>query len=218
MSVGGRRWRGSVVSKSALIGGAGRAPAPGSWRDVPLQQFAALAEIPCVRLISLQMGDGPPHEPAAAARLALWKPGPERDQDGAFTDTAAIMQNLDLVVSTDTAVAHLAGALGVPVWVALPFAPDWRWLLDRADSPWYPTMRLFRQKVARRLGRCLWPDRGGVSPVRCGRSDQQLQRSEMTSPFACSPETAPPLQVAAVERRRVTSNENGWPTFVWKKK
>jgi hypothetical protein len=65
---------------------------------------------------------------------------------GAFVDTAAIMRNLDLVITSDTAVAHLAGALGVCVWVGLPFVPDWRWLLDRSDSPWYPTMRLFRQK------------------------------------------------------------------------
>ena len=61
-------------------------------------------------------------------------------------DTAAIMMNLDLVITSDTSVAHLAGALGVSVWVALPYVPDWRWLLDRSDSPWYPTMRLFRQK------------------------------------------------------------------------
>src|SRR5205823_2937597 len=67
---------------------------------------------------------------------------------GPFMDTAAMMMNLDLVITSDTAVAHLAGALGMPVWVALPFVPDWRWLLDRADSPWYPTMRLFRQKRA----------------------------------------------------------------------
>ena len=67
---------------------------------------------------------------------------------GAFMDTAAIMMNLDLVITSDTAIAHLAGALGVPVWVALPFVPDWRWLLDRSDSPWYPTMRLFRQKTS----------------------------------------------------------------------
>jgi hypothetical protein len=62
-----------------------------------------------------------------------------------FLDTAAVMMNLDLVITADTATAHLAGALGVPVWVALPFAPDWRWLLRREDSPWYPTLRLFRQ-------------------------------------------------------------------------
>ena len=65
----------------------------------------------------------------------------------AFVDTAAIMQNLDLIVTSDTAIAHLAGALGRPVWVALKHVPDWRWMLDRSDTPWYPTMRLFRQSV-----------------------------------------------------------------------
>ena len=62
-----------------------------------------------------------------------------------FADTAEIVEQLDLVISVDTAVAHLAGALGRPVWLLLPFAPDFRWMLDRDDSPWYPTMRLFRQ-------------------------------------------------------------------------
>jgi ADP-heptose:LPS heptosyltransferase len=60
-------------------------------------------------------------------------------------ETAALMTHLDLIVTVDTMVAHLAGALGRPVWTLLHFAADWRWLLDRADSPWYPTMRLFRQ-------------------------------------------------------------------------
>jgi ADP-heptose:LPS heptosyltransferase len=60
-------------------------------------------------------------------------------------DAAAVMMNLDLVISADTALAHLAGALGVPVWVALPFEADWRWMSGRDDCPWYPTMRLFRQ-------------------------------------------------------------------------
>ena len=66
-----------------------------------------------------------------------------------FSDTAALISNLDLVISVDTSVAHLAGALAKPVWVLLPFIPDWRWLLDRNDSPWYPTARLFRQDDAR---------------------------------------------------------------------
>jgi ADP-heptose:LPS heptosyltransferase len=61
-------------------------------------------------------------------------------------DTAAVMMNLDLVVTADTVIAHLAGALGVPVWIALPTVPDWRWLLGREDSPWYPSARLFRQE------------------------------------------------------------------------
>jgi hypothetical protein len=62
-----------------------------------------------------------------------------------FADTAAIMELMDLVITTDTSVAHLAGALGRPVWLMLQFVPDWRWLLNRQDSPWYPSMRLFRQ-------------------------------------------------------------------------
>ena len=65
---------------------------------------------------------------------------------GVFMDTAAVMKNLDLVISCDTAIPHLAGALGVPVWMVLGAMPDWRWLLEREDSPWYPTMRIFRQQ------------------------------------------------------------------------
>jgi ADP-heptose:LPS heptosyltransferase len=68
-----------------------------------------------------------------------------RDELKDFADTAAIVANLDLVITVDTAVAHLAGALGKPVWILLTNAPDWRWFLEREDSPWYPTARLFRQ-------------------------------------------------------------------------
>jgi hypothetical protein len=71
------------------------------------------------------------------------------DELKSFSDTAAVISNLDLIVSVDTSVAHLAGALAKPVWVLLPFIPDWRWLLDRDDSPWYPTARQFRQDDSR---------------------------------------------------------------------
>jgi ADP-heptose:LPS heptosyltransferase len=67
------------------------------------------------------------------------------DELNDFSDTAALVQEMDLVISVDTSVAHLAGALGKTVWIVLPFVPDWRWMLDRADSPWYPTATLFRQ-------------------------------------------------------------------------
>ena len=67
------------------------------------------------------------------------------DALGDFADTAALVELMDVVVTVDTSVAHLAGAMGKPVWILLPCNPDWRWLLDRADSPWYPTARLFRQ-------------------------------------------------------------------------
>jgi hypothetical protein len=112
-------------------------------RSFPLAMFQPLAAVPGVRLISLQKGEG--EEQIAAAGF------PVETLDGldagpdAFLDTAAVMQNLDLVVTSDTSIAHLAGALGRPVWVALRRVPDWRWMLDRPDSPWYPTMRLFRQ-------------------------------------------------------------------------
>jgi ADP-heptose:LPS heptosyltransferase len=65
-----------------------------------------------------------------------------------YAETAALIANLDLLVTVDTSVAHLAGAMGKPVWIMLPFAPDWRWLLNRSDSPWYRSARLFRQPVA----------------------------------------------------------------------
>jgi tetratricopeptide (TPR) repeat protein len=117
-------------------------------RDVPLELLASLAARPGVQLISLQRGAGQEDLKAVSGRLPIIDLGEFDTEHGAFMDTAAIMKNVDLVISSDTAVPHLAGALGVPVWVALPFVPDWRWLLERSDSPWYPTMRLFRQKRA----------------------------------------------------------------------
>jgi hypothetical protein len=112
---------------------------------VPLTQFAPLAAVPGVRLISLQKGAGSEQLAALGGLFPVVDLGDRLDAGGPFLDTAALMKGLDLVVTCDTAVAHLAGALGVPVWVALALAPDWRWLLGRQDSPWYPTMRLFRQ-------------------------------------------------------------------------
>ena len=75
-----------------------------------------------------------------------------------FLDTAAVMSQLDLVVTPETAVAHLAGSLGVPVWVALSAVGDWRWMIDRDDSPWYPRHAALPSNHARRLGRCLPAD------------------------------------------------------------
>ena len=90
--------------------------------------------------------------------------GLDEGPDG-FLDTAAVMANLDLVITSDTSIAHLAGALGRPVWVALRLVPDWRWMLDRADSPWYPTMRLFRQSHRRRLGAGVRGDGRGAAAM-----------------------------------------------------
>ena len=117
------------------------------FRSIPLVHFARLAELPAVQLVSLQKGHGVEQLDELRDRLGVIEFGSEFDAgSGAFTDSAAVLQNLDLLVTSDTALAHLAGALGVRVWVALSFIPDWRWLMDRDDSPWYPTMRLFRQR------------------------------------------------------------------------
>jgi Tfp pilus assembly protein PilF len=112
-------------------------------RSFRLDQFEPLSRLDGVRLVSLQKGLGTEQIGEVADRFSVIDLGSRFDD---FMDCAAVLSNLDLVITPDTSVAHLAGALGVPVWVALPFAPDWRWLLDREDSPWYPTMRLFRQR------------------------------------------------------------------------
>jgi hypothetical protein len=97
-----------------------------------------------IRLISLQKGEG--YEQIASAGFAAETREGLDDGPDAFLDTAAVMMTLDLIITSDTSIAHLAGVRGRPVWVALRRVPDWRWMLDRADSPWYPTMRLFRQR------------------------------------------------------------------------
>jgi tetratricopeptide (TPR) repeat protein len=115
-------------------------------RSFPARHFETLAAIPGVRLISLQKNAGMEQLRDLPAGMKVETFGDELDPGpDAFVDTAAVMENLDLVVTSDTAVAHLAGALGRPTWVALSHVPDWRWMLDRDDSPWYPTMKLFRQ-------------------------------------------------------------------------
>lgn len=111
-------------------------------RTVPLAELLTLAEIPGVMLHSLQKEPRPEDIELLQAHSQVqdW-----RSHLHDFTDTAALIQACDLIISIDTAVTHLAGALGKPTWLLLPLAPDWRWLCDRSDSPWYPTLRLFRQ-------------------------------------------------------------------------
>ncbi len=111
-------------------------------RSVALSTLAPLAGVPGTAFVSLQKG-------APAAQASSW-PGPAPLFDAGplletFEDTAALVAGLDLVVCVDTSVGHVAGALGRPAWVMLPFAPDWRWLMGRMDSPWYPSLRLYRQ-------------------------------------------------------------------------
>ena len=118
-------------------------------RSIPLACFAPLARLPNVRLISLQMNHGLDQLERLPDGMEVTTLGPgfNAGPDN-VVDTAAVMKNLDLIISTDTSVPHIAGALGCPIWVLLKAAPDWRWQLEREDCPWYPTMRLFRQKRA----------------------------------------------------------------------
>ncbi len=121
-------WAGGIHTKNRL-------------RSMGLEQFSTLFGIARAKFFSLQKGE-------ATAELKSIPQDTINDLDpylGNFADTAAAIQELDLVISVDTAVAHLAGSLAKPVWTLVPFAPDWRWMLNRDDSPWYPTMRLFRQ-------------------------------------------------------------------------
>ena len=112
-------------------------------RSFRLDRFEPLSRIAGVRLFSLQKGLAPS---SSARSPAAFPSSTWATELNSFMDTAAVIRNLDLVITPDTSLAHLAGALGVPVWVAVPFSADWRWLLEREDTPWYPTMRLFRQR------------------------------------------------------------------------
>lgn len=144
------RWRERLAAGGFRVGVCwqGKIGPADQGRSLPLTLLAPLAALPGVRLISLQK---PVVSASSPERAALVEDlGAELDgADDAFVDSAAVMQSLDLVITVDSAVAHLAGALGVRTWVALKFAPDWRWLLGREDTPWYPTLRLFRQTQMR---------------------------------------------------------------------
>ncbi len=131
----GVAWQGTHATKLAAA------------RSFPLQSLAGISKRPGVRLINLQKGgDVQRDRDGSGPRVEVLGPQFDASDDG-FLDTAAAMQNLDLVITSDSVIAHLAGALGRPVWVALKKVPDWRWLLSRRGSPWYPTMTLFRQKT-----------------------------------------------------------------------
>lgn len=106
---------------------------------MPILALAPILATPGVTFVSLQVG---PHSGEITQRFGV----PDRSSDLTdFSQTAALVAALDLVIAVDTSTAHLAGALGRAVWVMLPYAPDWRWVVGRDDSPWYASMRLFRQ-------------------------------------------------------------------------
>ncbi len=113
-----------------------------SRRSMSFRDLEPLLDVPNVSLINLQLGSRAQqlHEHPRASEVANWM------CDGmSASETAALISKLDLVITVDTFVAHLSGALNVPTWVCLPYSPDWRWLTGRQDSPWYQSVRLFRQ-------------------------------------------------------------------------
>jgi tetratricopeptide (TPR) repeat protein len=139
-------WRDKLGERRQLRVGVAWAGSPRHVNDhnrsLPLTTLAPLFAIYGIVWVSLQVGQGAAEAAGAPARMI-----DPSDRLGDFLDTAALVSQLDLVISVDTAVAHLAGAMGVPVWLLLPVGSDWRWLLNRDDTRWYPTMRLFRQQA-----------------------------------------------------------------------
>ncbi|MFA6065887.1 MAG: hypothetical protein WC707_01765 [Candidatus Babeliaceae bacterium] len=146
-----QQWAPAGDSKKALkIGicwqGALREDAQTANRSIKLLDLLPVIAIPGVEIYSLQQGYGADQIEDLPKNYHIVTFGENFDKGhGAFVDTAAVIKNLDLVLTIDTSIAHLAGALGVPVWVMLQYASEWRFFLNRSDSPWYPTMRLFRQ-------------------------------------------------------------------------
>jgi hypothetical protein len=144
------------------------------WRSTRLDQWNDIFGVSGVSFISLQkqLPDTDRARLASESRVIDLT-----SEIGDFSDTAALIENLDLVIAVDTSVVHLAGALAKPTWVLLQWVPDWRWLLDREDSPWYPTLRLFRQikkddytgslrRVADELRALVAGDRTRLKPLR----------------------------------------------------
>lgn len=139
------RWREALASLGFRVGIAWQGNPKGAadkGRSIPLRHLLPLARVPGVSLVSLQKGHGTEQLADVPADVVLVDAGARCDT---FADTAAVVANLDLVIASDSAVAHLAGALGKPVWIALKAAPAWRWGLAGESTPWYPTARLFRQ-------------------------------------------------------------------------
>jgi hypothetical protein len=134
----GISWQGALWHGGAAIVG----------RSIPLMEFYPLSQIPNVRLISLQKNHGVEQLAALPAGMTVETLGDDFDAGpDAFADTVTVTEHFDLIITCDTSIAHVAGALGRPAWVALKNVPEWRWMLNGSRSPWYPTLRLFRQQI-----------------------------------------------------------------------
>jgi FkbM family methyltransferase len=190
------RWAKRLGTHDALRVGLAWAGSPkhpnDRYRSVPLRMLSPLWELEGVRFISLQKGAAVAEVDGLPAELDFVNLGPELED---FCDTAAVISELDLVLCVDTAVAHLAGALGKPVWLMLPQPADFRWMEGREDSPWYPTLRLFRQsrrdhweEVVERVKAALQERlRGGVAETRAHADRLAAPRSMLRPPAVARP-------------------------------
>jgi len=173
----GRRIGGQGVCNVGIVWAGDAAHVRDRHRSIPLSAFAPLAKIQGVRFYSLQKGAQASELSTSSAGLTPVDLGPDlRD----FADTAAAIVHLDLVITVDTSVAHLAGALGKPVWVLLPTPADWRWMTGRDDSPWYPTMRLFRQRRQGDWQEVILRVKEALAEVRTSRTASTGQVSAIT--------------------------------------
>ena len=181
-------------------------------RSIPLEAFIPLSRLPGIRLISLQKNFGLDQLARLPKNVNIERLGDDLDNGpDAFIDTAAVMSNLDLIITSDTSIAHLAGGLGCPTWVALKYVPDWRWMLDREDSPWYPTMRLFRQTV-----RNDWPKTFSKIEKELSALLESKPAEIMTSQATTTPsptvqiswgELIDKITILEIKQRRLTSTE-----------
>jgi Glycosyltransferase family 9 (heptosyltransferase) len=154
-------------------------------RSIPLECFAPLSAISGVRLISLMKDQDSLEIETVGGEFTIEGFGDDFDSGSdSFLDCAAVMKNVDLIVTSDTAIAHLAGALGRPVLLALKHVPDWRWFMQLTDCPWYPTMRLFRQpekgdwkSVFEQIASC-------VGELVTKRSPKLMENSQQTATLA----------------------------------
>ena len=177
-------------------------------RSMSLDTLAPLFKVPGICFVSLQLGPGALSHITPPPTVTMLDPTGEISD---FEDTATIVSTLDLVITVDTSTAHLAGALGRPTWIFIPSDPDWRWMYDREDSPWYPTARLFRQKVgegwspvADRMAEALhaWVSaREANRPEGAAHSDAPAPHADAKTPLAPLPALPGPRQCAAPPRR-----------------
>jgi hypothetical protein len=176
-----QRWKSRIGEnerkKVGLVWAGSAANDEDAVRTMSLAMFEPLARCEGVRFFSLQKGERAQEPRPEGFEIVDWT-----DELHDFSDTAGLVANLDLVITVDSAVAHLAGAMGKPVWILIPSSPDWRWMAGREDSPWYRSARLFRQTtrgdwtvVMERVAAAL--NESGAAREQAARQDSQGQNS-----------------------------------------